>query len=231
MRIRRDGYRSNMNGCPIFASGVFSPSRKQILEVKGFGGNNYSQSTLTRVAAEPNLNHCREIAQQQTQVREERNPVGKESSRSAMVAMESNVQDLVEANLENLRFGVTSNSLKSGANFEAILKDIDNEILGNKQSTNTEVKKIGRHPNGDETNFDMDSQEKITEVSKVKVGDGLEKGTDFNSFQMGWWWGGGDVAFDRVLWKSDHFDEDRIMASSSVNNQQLPASVGCHRRF
>nr|POE72621.1 hypothetical protein CFP56_10735 [Quercus suber] len=75
--------------------------------------------------------------------------------------------------------------MKGGADFEALLKDIDNEILGNRQCTNTVVKEIASHPNGEDTDIAMDSQEKIKEDSKIGVGGDLEKGTEFNGFQMG----------------------------------------------
>ena len=150
----------------------------------GFGGNNYPESTLSRVAAAPNQNHSREIAPPRTRVQDERKAVGEESSRLTTAVMESNIQGLEETNLKSPRFGVTSIPRESGVDFEAMLKDIDNDILGNRQSTNTVVKEIVRHLNGEDTDIARLSGE--DQDSKIGVGGALEKGTKFKGFQMGW---------------------------------------------
>lgn len=82
----------------------FSRTRRQTLEVKGFGGRgNHSQSTSTRLTAVATQHHRKEVLPSRPLIQEEGKAGGEVSHQSTTEELEGNGQGMLVANLESPR--------------------------------------------------------------------------------------------------------------------------------
>ena len=127
----------------------------------------------------PTQHHSKEVLPPRPLIQEGGKVVGEVSHQLTTVELEGDGQGMLAAISKSPRFVGNSNSRDSTANFEAIIKDIDNEILEDIHNPNPIVTKIIQ-------NLNRGGEDTIKEDSKIGDGGELEKGLEFDGFQVGW---------------------------------------------